>query len=55
MKNTPQSKWLLPVEKPPRYIQRYVTWDGQPVEGFQGRIYLLVGYCPDTLPYFMTP
>ena len=43
----------IPVEHPPRHTHRYVLW-GETCKGkIEGRIFLLVGYCPDTTPYFM--
>ena len=38
----------FPIKQPPKYTQKYVLWNEN-----QGKVFLLVGYCPDTLPYFL--
>jgi len=41
-------KLNLPVKEPPKHTKKYVVWNND-----NGTVVLLVGYCPDTLPYFM--
>lgn len=41
---------LVKIEAPPKYTQRRIVWNK---EGKGGTAILLVGYCPDTLPYFL--
>jgi hypothetical protein len=43
----------LPIETPPTYTQRIVVWSKNDTGGHRGTCVMLVGYCPDTLPYFM--
>lgn len=35
--------------KPPKHTQRRIVWHSDR----QGQAIMLVGYCPDTLPYFL--
>jgi hypothetical protein len=56
-----KKKFMFPVEKCPSYVKKIVQWrDDKVADNFEGEekveggwIYLLVGYCPDTLPYFL--
>jgi hypothetical protein len=47
----------LPFAEPPQHTKRIVVWhtDDQDHSKFTegAHIYVIVGYCPDTVPYFM--
>ena len=41
---------LIKIEPAPKHTQRRIVWHK---DGKSGTAIMLVGYCPDTLPYFL--
>lgn len=50
MKTVKTRKPKVSIAKPPKHTRRYVIWNE---DGIGGSLIYLVGYCPDTLAYFM--
>lgn len=40
----------IQIEKIPKHAQKHVYWES---DGQTGTAFIIVGYCPNTLPYFL--